>query len=82
MRWFGSTNAKDIGLMYIILGIISGIIASSLSMIMRIELSNEGSVYLLGNWESYNVVITLHGLLMGAPLILFFINRNTQYIIK
>jgi cytochrome c oxidase subunit 1 len=28
------------------------------------ELSNEGNVYLMGNYDSYNVVITAHGVLM------------------
>jgi heme/copper-type cytochrome/quinol oxidase subunit 1 len=28
------------------------------------ELSNEGNVYLMGNYEHYNVVITAHGILM------------------
>jgi heme/copper-type cytochrome/quinol oxidase subunit 1 len=56
-----STNAKDIGVLYIIFGVISGLIGSALSIIIRMELSSQGSVYLMGNWDSYNVVITAHG---------------------
>jgi cytochrome c oxidase subunit 1 len=63
-RWLASTNAKDIGVLYIIFGVLSGLIGSSLSFLIRIELSNQGNVYLLGNYDSYNVIITAHGLIM------------------
>ncbi len=63
-RWLMSTNAKDIGVLYLFFGIFSGLIGSGLSAIIRMELSNEGSVYLMSNWESYNVCLTAHGLIM------------------
>ena len=28
------------------------------------ELSNQGNVYLMGNFDTYNIVITAHGVLM------------------
>jgi heme/copper-type cytochrome/quinol oxidase subunit 1 len=31
---------------------------------IRMELSNEGNVYLMGNHHSYNVIITGHAILM------------------
>lgn len=31
---------------------------------MRMELSSEGSIYLLGDYHQYNVAITAHGILM------------------
>lgn len=64
MRWLFSTNAKDIGILYIIAGTIGGFLGSAMSFLIRAELSNEGSVYLMGNHSSYNVIITGHGLLM------------------
>lgn len=39
-RWCLSTNAKDIGVLYIIYGIFAGIIATTLSLIIRMELSS------------------------------------------
>lgn len=60
-RWLFSTNAKDIGILYLIFGGVSGLVGTALSMIMRIELSSGGSVYLIGQNHLYNVVITAHG---------------------
>ncbi len=53
-RWLFSTSAKDIGTMYLIFAAISGMIGSSLSIIMRMELSTPGNGYLLGNHDQYN----------------------------
>lgn len=63
-RWFLSTNAKDIGVLYIIFALFSGLLGSSLSFIMRLELSAGGDVYLMGQNHIYNVLITAHALLM------------------
>lgn len=64
MRWITSTNAKDIGVLYIIIGALGGLIGSALSLMIRMELSNQGNVYLAGHYESYNIIITGHGILM------------------
>ena len=63
-RWLLSTNAKDIGTLYIIFGFLSGLIGSALSFQIRLELSAGGKVYLLGNYDQYNIIITAHGLVM------------------
>jgi hypothetical protein len=63
-RWLYSTNAKDIGMLYIIFAAISGLIGTALSFIIRMELSSGGKVYLMGSYDQYNVVITAHGLVM------------------
>nr|YP_009659010.1 cytochrome c oxidase subunit 1 [Synchytrium microbalum]QCQ69008.1 cytochrome c oxidase subunit 1 [Synchytrium microbalum] len=63
-RWLYSTNAKDIGMLYIIFAAISGLVGTALSFIIRMELSSGGQVYLMGSHDQYNVVITAHGLVM------------------
>ncbi len=63
-RWLLSTNAKDIGTQYIILGGFSGQIGSAQSQIIRMEQSSGGQVYQMGSNNDYNVVITAHALQM------------------
>jgi len=63
-RWFFSTNHKDIGILYIIFGAFSGIIGTTMSIIIRMELIKPGNNILLGNHQLYNVLITAHGLIM------------------
>jgi len=63
-RWLFSTNAKDIGVLYIIFGGLSGLIGSTLSFLIRLELSGTGQIYLLGNNDQYNIIITAHGIIM------------------
>ena len=63
-RWLLSTNAKDIGILYLIFAGLSGLAGSSLSFLIRLELSGGGQVYLLGNNHDYNTIITGHGILM------------------
>jgi heme/copper-type cytochrome/quinol oxidase subunit 1 len=50
-RWLFSTNAKDIGALYIIFAGFAGLVGSALSFIMRLELSSGGHVYLMGQHE-------------------------------
>lgn len=67
-RWLCSTNAKDIGIMYLVFAVWAGIVATAMSMLIRMELSSPGPGVLAGNGQLYNVIITAHGLLM-----LFFV---------
>lgn len=64
IRWFFSTNHKDIGLLYLLLAVFSGVIGTTLSMFIRMELGVSGRGMLDGNGQLYNVIITGHGLLM------------------
>jgi len=64
VRWLFSSSAKDIGYLYLIFAMFSGVIGTALSMIIRAELALPGTQVLAGNYQLYNVVITAHALLM------------------
>jgi cytochrome c oxidase subunit 1 len=51
--WILSTNAKDIGTLYLIFGGFAGFIGSALSIIIRLELSSGGQVFLVGSFEAH-----------------------------
>ena len=77
VRWFMSTNHKDIGTLYLIFAIVAGIVGGVISGMMRLELAEPGIQYLTG-WAQFfdgaagdvqgkhfwNVMITAHGLIM------------------
>jgi len=69
IKWTCTTNHKQIGTLYILLGGFSGIVGMVLSMAIRLELAHEGGLIFKGNAHMYNVVVTSHALVM----IFFFV---------
>jgi hypothetical protein len=59
-----STNAKEIGTLYLVFAIFAGMIATAFSVLIRLELSAPGVQFLQGDHQLFNVIITAHGLLM------------------
>jgi len=62
-RWFLSSNAKDIGTLYLIFALFSGLLGTAFSILIRLELSGPGVQYIADN-QLYNAIITAHAILM------------------
>ena len=62
-RWFWSSNAKDIGVLYIIFAMFAGVVGTSLSILIRVELAGPG-VQFIANNQLYNSIITAHAIVM------------------
>ncbi|MCC5970694.1 MAG: cytochrome c oxidase subunit I [Pararhodobacter sp.] len=77
VRWFMSTNHKDIGILYLFTSGVVGFIAVAFTVYMRMELMEPGVQYMCAegarliadgectpNGHLWNVLVTAHGILM------------------
>lgn len=62
-----STNAKDIGTIYLVYGLFSALLGLAMSVLIRLELAAPGVGLLHNDNQLYNTVVTAH-----AFLIIFF----------
>ena len=59
-----STNAKEIGTLYLVFAIFAGMLGTGFSVLIRLELSSPGVQFLHGDHQLFNVIITAHAFLM------------------
>ena len=62
-RWFLSSNAKDIGTLYLIFALFAGLVGTAFSVLIRLELSGPGVQFIADN-QLYNSIITAHAIVM------------------
>ena len=64
MHWLYSTNAKEIGTLYLIFSVFAGMIGTAFSVLIRLELSAPGVQFLQGDHQLFNVIISAHAFIM------------------
>jgi hypothetical protein len=77
VAWLNSTNAKEIGTLYLIFSVFAGMIGTAFSVIIRLELAAPGVQFLQGDHQLFNVIISAHAFIM-----IFFMVNNFCYIIS
>ncbi|NJC69027.1 cytochrome c oxidase subunit I [Planosporangium thailandense] len=76
LDWVRTTDAKTIGIMYLIASYVFFLAAGAMSLVMRAELARPGLQFL--STEQYNQLFTMHGTLMlllfATPVVFGFAN--------
>ncbi len=76
-RWFLSSNAKDIGTLYLIFALFAGLVGTAFSVLIRLELSAPGVQFIADN-QLYNSIITAHAIVMIFFMVKFNANMKNQ----
>ena len=76
-RWFLSSNAKDIGVLYLIFALFAGLVGTAFSVLIRLELSGPGVQYIADN-QLYNSIITAHAIIMIFFMVEKYFLLNSQ----
>jgi len=63
-EWLYTTNHKKLGLNYLLFAALSGMFGTTLSSLIRMELSQPGSLLFGNNANAYHVVMGMHAIVM------------------